>query len=198
MPEKWKDIPGAAGYQASTEGRIRSVDRKVRCQNGWRMSRGKILRPFLAKGTGYLQVEISGKRQSAHRLVAVTWCEGYFDGAWVDHKNRDRADNRASNLEWVTPSENSRRGFSRGRVNPYQGKFSGQHSASKTVISTCLTTGEEKTWASAMDAVRQGFDSSCISRCCNGHSASHKGHAWRFGARHGVEWSEPARNGEAA
>jgi hypothetical protein len=33
-----------------------------------------------------------------------------------------------------------------------------------------------------MDAVRFGFDSSSISRCCAGKIRFHKGHHWRFAA----------------
>ena len=46
------------------------------------------------------------KRKSVHRLVALNFVSGYFDGAEVDHINSARDDNRKENLRWVTPSEN--------------------------------------------------------------------------------------------
>lgn len=194
MTETWKNIPGFDGYQASIDGRIRSVDRLVRCKNGFKTSRGKILSQFHVRSTGYLQVDLSGKRQSVHRLVALTWCQNFFEGAWVDHLNGNRSDNCASNLEWVTPSENASRGFASGRKNPFLGRHSGEHPTSKPVVSKCLKTGTITTYASAMDAVRAGFDSGSISRCCAGKIAHHKGHVWQ----RGVKWTGPAMEKDAA
>lgn len=183
MPEIWKDIPGFEHYQASSLGRIKSLSRLVRSGPlpGLRRTPETIIQPFSAKNTGYLQVMIGRRKYSAHRLIAMTWCDGFFDGACVDHKNGDRTDNRPENLEWVTNSENLKRSFQNGRVSPTLGKFSDSHPTSKPVISTCQKTGEEITWQSAMDAVRAGFDSSSISRCCSGRYRHHKGHLWRYG-----------------
>lgn len=178
--EQWRDIPGIPGYQASNLGSIRHAGRTVRARGGYRSVKPRTLVCFVAKGTGYRQVDIRKVAYLAHRLVALAWCDGHFDGAVVDHINNDRSDNRASNLEWVTYSENTRRSFERGRRNPFAGAFSADHPTSKAVIATNIKTGKERLYASAMDAVREGFESSCISKCCAGKSRYHKGHYWRF------------------
>nr|WRK65303.1 HNH endonuclease [Marseillevirus futianmevirus] len=47
-----------------------------------------------------------------HRLVAEAFCEGYSeDCCVVNHKNKDRTDNRAENLEWVSHAHNSRHSY---------------------------------------------------------------------------------------
>ncbi len=54
---------------------------------------------------GYIVIQIDGKKVHAHRLA---WM--YVYGAWpskqIDHINRQRDDNRISNLRDVTASEN--------------------------------------------------------------------------------------------
>lgn len=41
-----------------------------------------------------------------HLYVAHGWIDGYFDGAEVNHKDFNRDNYDASNLEWVTHEEN--------------------------------------------------------------------------------------------
>lgn len=46
-----------------------------------------------------------------HRVVCVAFHGTPLDGMEVDHNNGDKSDARASNLEWVTHSENVQRAF---------------------------------------------------------------------------------------
>lgn len=188
MKEEWRPVKGHDGYEVSSLGRVRSLDRYIESAPGSRAGayrrflKGRDIKPFMAKTTGYHQVKIgkNGKK-SLHKIVAEAFCEGYSDGMWVNHKNGIRTDNRAANLEWVTPSQNVRHGFSDlGRVPPCRGKFGKDHHVSKAVIATCQRTGEQKRYESGMDAVRDGYESSAISRCCNGKSKTHQGMSWRF------------------
>ena len=191
MATIWKDIQLDANYEVSDSGLVRSKDRtltqsaSVRSAAYERFLPGKELRAVPSKITGYLQVSLSGKaRHSVHRLVALAFCSGYREGMVVNHKNGIRDDNRAVNLEWVTHSENVSHGYvSNGRVPNGLGKFGAENKKSKAVIATEISTGKEKFFESGMDAVREGFSSSGISRCCAGAIKSHKGYTWR--------WSKP-------
>lgn len=56
-------------------------------------------------GGGYIAIQIKGVRHYAHRL-AWLYVYGKFPDKELDHINRDKADNRISNLREVTRSEN--------------------------------------------------------------------------------------------
>ena len=111
MTEVWKDIPTYGGvYQASSMGRIRSLDRKVKQLNRYgrmmvRSLKGCVL--SLQKcSNDYLFVQLGKSNMHlAHRLIAITFIAGDAD-LQVNHKNGNRQDNRVDNLEWVTCSEN--------------------------------------------------------------------------------------------
>lgn len=57
--------------------------------------------------SGYLTVTLYRKKYLVHRLVAMLFCNNPESKPIVDHKNRIRSDNRASNLHWVTYKENN-------------------------------------------------------------------------------------------
>ena len=51
---------------------------------------------------------VFGGEVPVHLYVAHAWVDGYFDGAEVNHKDFDRTNFNADNLEWVTHKENVR------------------------------------------------------------------------------------------
>lgn len=114
--EIWKDIPGLEGfYQASSDGRIRSVAREVATiRNGrpaTRISPSKVLKPHLneARG-GYYSVKISvGNRaltKAVHPLVCAAFHGPKPEGMLVAHNNGISTDNRKDNLRWDTVKAN--------------------------------------------------------------------------------------------
>jgi hypothetical protein len=54
---------------------------------------------------------INGNKIKVHRIVAKYFCEGYFDGAVVNHKDCNKLNNNADNLEWCTSSYNTRHAY---------------------------------------------------------------------------------------
>ncbi len=117
--EIWNPIPDERledYYLVSNLGRIKSV----------RLNR--ILTPhFHTRNYYYISCQHDGYRRNflLHRLVAMAFV-GNEDprNTAVDHKNFNRKDNRAENLEWVTYKENSRRASVAGRMPKQIGQLS--------------------------------------------------------------------------
>lgn len=110
MTEIWKDIPGYEGrYQASTEGRIRSIDHFVPCAHGHqRMVHGRILRPAASVRDPHLYVCLGHKAAGTpvHQLVAATFIGPRPNGYDTRHLDGNPVNNRATNLAYGTRTEN--------------------------------------------------------------------------------------------
>jgi len=56
-----------------------------------------------------------------HKMVATVWCGGWHEGLVIDHVDGNPKNNNASNLEWVTYSENSYRAYKTGLHHKHYG-----------------------------------------------------------------------------
>lgn len=110
--ENWVEFDN--GYSVSDQGRIRN-DRRGNILNGSKHS------------DGYLFVTIYGEQIPKHRIVAAAFCDGASADKVVNHKDGNKLNNAASNLEWVTQSENVRHavenGFASTTHATYRGKL---------------------------------------------------------------------------
>lgn len=106
MSEEWRPIPGFDGYEASNQGRVRSVERTVLTRNGQnRTYRGHVLSPSV-NVNGYLKLGLKGRTYRVHRLVALAFLGEPGPGMDACHNDGNRLNNRASNLRWDTRSAN--------------------------------------------------------------------------------------------
>jgi hypothetical protein len=111
MNEQWVDILGYEGrYQASDQGRIRSLSRDIPHPKPGVVRRwaGRVLIPGVCRG--YLHVKLGGGDgvSKVHRIVLCAFSPRADSASMqVNHKNGDKSDNRLLNLEWATPKENT-------------------------------------------------------------------------------------------
>lgn len=105
----WKSILGYEGfYEVSDEGVVRTVPRRVSCKGGTRMVPSKIRKFDIT--AGYYDVTLckEGKTRTflVHRLVAEAFIPNPENKEMVNHKDGNKQNNNADNLEWVTRAEN--------------------------------------------------------------------------------------------
>lgn len=55
-----------------------------------------------------LRVNKKTKEFRVHRLIARAWCDGYSPSLTVNHKDGNKKNNHATNLEWITQGDNIR------------------------------------------------------------------------------------------
>ena len=110
--ESWKPIPDIPGYEASTLGRVRSIDREIIYEDGRkRKYSGQILKQAINEH-GYLSVCVRVNKRptwrKVHRIVAMAHLDSPRDGEnIVRHINDEKTDNRVENLAWGTLSDNT-------------------------------------------------------------------------------------------
>lgn len=108
----WRDVEGYEGrYQVSDSGQIRSLAREVEGMRGRTLFVKERLLKHCFHYKGYPIVWLyrgEGKKKFfVHRLVAKAYVANGDGKPIVNHKNLDKGDCRAENLEWATESENT-------------------------------------------------------------------------------------------
>lgn len=58
--------------------------------------------------SGYVEIHVLGRNRYAHRLAWIMANGSIPEGARIDHRNRDKSDNRICNLRLATQADNGR------------------------------------------------------------------------------------------
>lgn len=165
MIEIWRDVNGYEGlYQVSNLGRLRRM-----------FKNGKV--NFLSgkkDKDGYVEVILSKNQTKKfarlHRLVADAFAPNPENKPQVNHKDRNKENNAASNLEWVTGSENTIHAYATGR---------GVHK--RHVVQYTKDMRVVALWDSIREAGRSlGIAPNNISSCCRNNLPSAGGYVWRY------------------
>lgn len=169
--EIWKEVSDNPNYLISNMGRIRRVgsnkDHSVR------------------DSKGYLVTDLyqGGRRNTVrvHRLVADEFVPNPNDKPEVNHKDGNKHNNRASNLEYVTKKENCRHAWDTGLVKPSYGML-GKHnpnSGRKGKAFRIVETGEVfGTLKECEDKI--GGNNRHINDCLRGRQQTHRGYHFEY------------------
>lgn len=100
-----------AGYKITEDGKL------------WSEKSNKFLKPA-TDHRGYAFFHIGGRNMRLHRLVALAFIPNPSNLRYVNHKDYDKQNNKASNLEWCDASTNMLHSYTKGRKpNQGNGKF---------------------------------------------------------------------------
>lgn len=144
------------------------------------------------KGYPYVDLtQSNGKRKcpKTHRLIALAFISNPEGKPQINHIDGNKRNNKISNLEWVTQSENVKHSYLTGLNNPntyskgsknYQ--WNGRHKNCKKVKQLTLNNKVIRIYNSIAIANRaiNSKSQSGISAVCNGRLKTYYGFKWEF------------------
>lgn len=171
----WSKINGFDRYEVSRTGQVRNTQTARELKG----------RP---SGAGYLQVSLgAGIYRYIHRLVAKSFIENPRDLPQVNHIDGNKTNNQASNLEWVTASENLRHAYATGLLdgtickNPMRGA---EHWKSTPVTLSSDCGHIQITYPSMRNAANElGIDYSTIHGAIHGKFKQAGGWLWKLASQ---------------
>jgi hypothetical protein len=168
MRENWADVVGYEGlYLVSDQGRVYS---KIK---------NRIRKQCLNKANGYMMlflVDLKGGKKCVyvHRLVAMAFIKREPGKDIVNHKDENKTNNCANNIEWCTKHYN----------NTYNGKI---EVCEKPVLQLSRDGKLIKKWKSAREAARSlRLEYKNISACCYGKRNVCGEFVWKFAKKEEV------------
>lgn len=186
-------------YQVSTDGKIKSNDRIILEKSGRNhFIKGRMLKLQKNKD-GYNTVILSKnskiKKFIVARIVAHMFCDGYFDGAEVDHviPIKNNGTDKYTNLRWVTHKENiqneitkkNKSNSRKGKKHPLYNKKGKENPNYEKYRRKIVQLDEDfkliKKWNGAIEIVREReINYGNLIQCCRGKRRTCKEYIWMY------------------
>jgi hypothetical protein len=169
--EEWRSIADWPEYAVSNLGRIKRLTSRT-CAKA-----GSILKtPPRSKKNPYPAVDLCSdeKRRTfaVHQLVAAAFLGPCPDGLEVNHKNGDKTEPRASNLEYATSSANQLHAYATG-LQSAVGELNGQAILTEEQVMEIRASCRGFFGEQAKLARRYGVTPTCIRDVCQRRTWAH-------------------------
>lgn len=168
--EIWKDIPNYEHlYKISNLGNV------INC-----ISKNELKGSLSKNGYIYISLYKNKKRKTykLHRLVAITFLENPNNKSQVNHIDGNKQNNKVSNLEWCTQSENQIHAF-KNRLN--YGRYGTENGHHRKIIQFDKNMNKLKEWDYMTDAQNKlGINVANICNCCKGKIKTIGGYIFRY------------------
>ena len=148
---------------------------------------GKKFRKYVPDKDGYLTINFSKEGKfyckKVHRLVAEHFIPNPKNLPQVNHKKGIKTDNRASELEWCTGSENLKHSYDvlkREASKSMLGRTGSKSPYSHIIFQLSLDGFIVEIFNGIREAVRQtGIPKTSITKCRDGHLKHARGYIWK-------------------
>lgn len=170
--EVWKDIVGFEGsYMVSNKGRIYSKKTNKVLQKKYNN------RKYVTTG---LYKDGKPHYFLVHRLVATHFIDNPENLPQVNHKDENKENNSADNLEWCSNHYNALYGTRVDRTTNNEKYRESREKMKRKVIGISLDGSKTIYLNSIASAVDHGFSKSGVGSVCRGRKKTHKGYIWKY------------------
>jgi len=164
---KWKKLDNFSRYKISDTALVMNIRTK-------RFLKG-------CKSHGYVKIVLFSDNQedekhsfALHRVVATLFCPNTEQNPIVNHKDGNKLNNNADNLEWITVRENTQHASKMGLLKP----------TNQRKVRRISASGEMKEYSSLEEAFKENKDrikySSYICSVCSGTQKTAGGYRWEY------------------
>lgn len=169
--EIWKTINNFSNYKISNYGRVKRKKHKNSC--GYLLQE-KLINGHTTHGYKYVNLTKNGETSGlrVHRLVAEAFIPNPNNLPQVNHKDENKLNNKAENLEWCNAKYNINYGNHNKKIQQAQSIKVNQYDLNGNII---------KKWNSMMEVERTlKIPNSNICKCCRGLRNKAGGYIWKY------------------
>lgn len=187
LQEIWLPINGFESfYEISNIGNIKALAKTIDIGIGRLQHHAEKLMKTNIASNGYLMVRLTTNKVSktftVHRLVALHHVPNPNNYNILNHKDGNKRNPAADNLEWSTYGNNAIHAYATGLRKPaWKGKFNKYHHRTKPVIQLDFNGNFIKEWeSSSLAAKSYGINPEGIKMASRGQRDNYKGYIWKY------------------